>query len=381
MPPALRLRSIEAIPMNEKMTDGRWYRVRAWFDRGGWTHLWAVTYLATLACAAAAVLVDGDVSSAKRATLGTFALLEAGWYLLIAVRWRYWEASTARFVMLMAVAAALWLPLVVGHPTFWWTVWAAYGVAACPWLRRSLATVTILTALLVLADHLDGTGATARGVATTVGIGAMVLLAHATMGAIGQESERRRRLIVELEATRAELAASERTAGAMAERERLARDIHDALAQGFTSIVMLLEAVDAKLPADGAEARAPLDQALQTARDSLADARRIVWDLGRGGGQPGALVASLERLAERTSASGDVDVEVVITGDSLPLDARRELAVLRTAQEAVSNARRHANATRITVTVSWLGDAVVLDVADEASTPTTRRPAARAGSG
>ena len=342
-------------------------RLRSWFERGGWSEVWHVVYLATLIGATAVALADNELSVGRRAAIATLAALEVGWYLLIAVRWRYWEASPVRFAVSMAVAGALWLPLLVWYPAFEWTIVAAYGVAACPWRRRSIPTLAVLSGLLVLADHLDGGKPVTLGrVATVLAIAAVVLLCQATMGAMARESERRRRLILELEATRTELAASERAAGVSAERERLARDIHDTLAQSFTSIVTLLEAADAKLPPDSAGARAPLDQALQAARDSLGEARRIVWALGAGAREPGALAASLERLAERTSAGGGPQAEVVITGEPTALDAGRELALLRTAQEAVAeNARRHAHACRITVTLSWLGDDVILDVADD----------------
>jgi signal transduction histidine kinase len=350
--------------VSETITGSRG-RLKGWFDRGGWIQAWNVVYLATLVVATALAVTDGEVSVARRAGLGGIAALEAAWYGGI-VRRRYWEAPPGRFALAMGVAAVLWFPLLVGHPAYGMTIFAAFGVAACPWLRRSIAAVTALIGLVLLADALDGGDpVTAGDAAVVVAIGALVVLAHATQGAIAAESERRRRLIVELEATRAELAASERAAGALAERERLARDIHDALAQGFTSIVMLLEAADAKLPAGSAAVRAPLDQALQTARDSLAEARRIVWALGPEASEPGALVASLERLAEQTAVAGGASVEVVVTGDPVRLDTGRELVLLRTAQEAVGNARRHADASRITVTVSWLGDEVILDVADD----------------
>ena len=313
-----------------------------------------------------AVVLDGELSSVARIGITGLALVEAGWYLFITVRWRYWEAPPRRFALAMIVAGGLWLGLLVAHPAYWWTIFAAYGVAACPWVRRSVPTVAVLTTLILLADDLDGGVPVDAGrVAFFVGIGALVLLAHATMSAITAESERRRDLIVELEATRAELAATERTAGALAERERLAREIHDALAQGFTRIVMLLETAAARLRTGSAEARAPLDQALQTARDSLTEARRIVWALDPGASEPGALVASLQRLAERTRAGGITDIDVVVTGDTVPVDAGRELALLRTAQEAVSNALRHAEPHHITITLSFLGDTVILDVADD----------------
>ena len=351
--------------MSGELMRGVRFWLPGWFERHGWIEVWHAVYLATLVGATTVAVSDGARSASARTGIGVLAAAAICWYLLIVVRWRYWEAPPARFAFLLSVAAALWFPLLLAHPAFGWTVFAAYGVASCPWLRRSIPSVAVLSVLVLVADQLDGSPVGAGTIGVVAAIGALVILGHATVGAITRESEQRRQLIVELEATRADLAASERRSGALAERERLAREIHDALAQGFTSIVLLLEAADAKLPAGSAEARAPLDQALQTARDSLAEARRIVWALSPATGQPDALMASLERLADRTTATAGPTVEVVATGTPARLDAARELALLRTAQEAVGNARRHADASRITVTVSWLGDAVILDVADD----------------
>ncbi len=345
-----------------------WHRLRGWFDESGWIPVWHTVYLVTLAAGTFAASLDRDLGGAERAAIVALALLSAGWYLLISVRWRYWQAPPLQFALLLAVAAALWVPLIRWHPAFGITVFAAYGVAACPWLRRAIPSVVALTILLLVAQHTDGTPLTVGELAGLVAIGALVLLAHATIGAVTRESERRRVLIEELEAARADLAASERAAGVLEERQRLAREIHDGLAQGFTSIVTLLEAADARLPADAVDARAAIDQARQAARDSLAEARRLVWAL-----RPdqhdgaGALVAALERLAVQTRAGGRLGVEVVITGEPQQLDALAELTVLRTAQESVANAVRHADATEITLTLSWLGDRVALDVADNGS--------------
>jgi signal transduction histidine kinase len=90
------------------------------------------------------------------------------------------------------------------------------------------------------------------------------------------QSAERRRLIEQLEATRSELAATERERGRLAERQRLARDIHDTLAQGFVSIVLQLQAAEAELPEGAAEVRGHLERARRTASDNLAEARRLV---------------------------------------------------------------------------------------------------------
>lgn len=113
--------------------------------------------------------------------------------------------------------------------------------------------------------------------------------------ALYRESERRRELIEELITTRAELAAAERGAGILAERERLAREIHDTLAQGLSSIQLLLRAAERSLPA-GAPALEHIGRAREAAQENLAEARRFVRALTPPDLEHGSLAAALERL-------------------------------------------------------------------------------------
>lgn len=348
---------------------GELRRVLAWFEEDGWRDVWHAVYVASLLIATVAAGLDRDVAAVERAGMAILATAAAAWYLVIARRFRYWEANASRYAVMLGVAAVMWVPLVRWHPAYGWTVVAAYGVAACPWLRRAVPTVVALTILLAALDHTDGTALTGGELAAYVAVGLVVLLAHATIGGIARESDRRQRLIEELEATRDDLARRERQAGVLEERQRLARDIHDGLAQGFASIVTLLEAADARLPADAVEARAAVDQARQAARDSLGETRRLVWALRDDHDDPhNALIAALERLAERTRAVDpgvELDVQIIETGTPEQISTAAEVALLRTAQEAVANAARHAQARTIILTLSWLGDHVILDVADD----------------
>ena len=186
-----------------------------------------------------------------------------------------------------------------------------------------------------------------------------------------EQSYERRELIEELETTRSELAAAEREGGRLAERQRLARDIHDTLAQGFVSIVLQLQAAEAELP-DGAEAaRGHLERARRTARDNLAEARRLVWDL-----RPEALAAPLGeaigRLAGRLAEETGMVATATVTGTPAPLSADAEVTLLRVTQEALANVSRHARAGRVAVTLSYMDGEAALDVRDDGDgfTPT-----------
>ncbi|MEV0527600.1 sensor histidine kinase [Streptomyces sp. NPDC050439] len=152
-----------------------------------------------------------------------------------------------------------------------------------------------------------------------------------------EQSVERADLIAELEASREEVARLSAERGALTERERMSREIHDTLAQGFTSVLMLIQAVDAELGRDDVSAaRRHLALMESTARQNLAEARALV-----AGGAPadlngGSLPDALRRLAARHEA------EVRVRGDVRPLPAGIEVVALRACQEALTNVRRHA---------------------------------------
>jgi len=157
-----------------------------------------------------------------------------------------------------------------------------------------------------------------------------------------------------------------RRAGLIGERQRLAHEIHDTLAQGFTSIVMNLEAADAILPA-GSSPRAHwhLDQARLTARESLAEARRLVWALRPKLLEDASLPEALARLAERWSEASGVTAQTSVTGTPQPLPPEIEATIFRVAQEALTNVRKHARAQRTALTLSYMNDRVALDARDD----------------
>lgn len=178
------------------------------------------------------------------------------------------------------------------------------------------------------------------------------------------ESERRLVLIEELERTRADLLTTERRAGALEERERLAAEIHDTLAQGFTSIQLLLSTVTRLLP-DHPDQAAPLvDQARATASDNLQEARRLVAANAPADLTRRSLAEALVRLGETVGQRPGVAVTVAIADDLPSLTVDQEATLLRVAQSALANVAQHSGAATAGVSLTGRGGLVRLEVAD-----------------
>jgi signal transduction histidine kinase len=160
------------------------------------------------------------------------------------------------------------------------------------------------------------------------------------------------------------LLAQAREAGVLDERQRMAREIHDTLAQGLTGIVTQLQA--AELAADDpAEWRRHFTAATGLARESLTEARRSVHALRPQPLETARLGDAVAEVAGRWAARHGVAVQVSTTGSARPVAADAEDALLRTAQEALANVAKHAEASRVGVTLSYLEDALALDVRDD----------------
>jgi signal transduction histidine kinase len=271
----------------------------------------------------------------------------------------------------------LWFVLAGIHPAFFTLLLVLYP-QIFRHLRLSLAipTAIALSMSVVWREVLES----GRPLWENPGavVGGLVSVVFGSLFAIWitriiEQSHERRELIEQLEATRSELAAAEREGGRLAERQRLARDIHDTLAQGFVSIVLQLQAAEAELPDGAEEARGHLERARRTARDNLAEARRLVWDL-----RPEALAAAplgeaLGRLAGRLAEETGMVATATVTGTPAPLSADAEVTLLRVTQEALANVSKHARADRVAaVTLSYMDGEAALDVRDDGDgfTPT-----------
>jgi signal transduction histidine kinase len=184
------------------------------------------------------------------------------------------------------------------------------------------------------------------------------------------QSEQRAELIAELDSTRGELAEANHAAGAMAERERMAREIHDTLAQGMTSIVMLSQAAQAGLAHGGTtdDARAKLAAIEDTARENLAEARALVAAFTPVALTDSPLPEVLRRQAERFSAETGIDVSVELDlpeDESAALSPGQQVVLLRSAQEALANVRKHAAATRVQIRLTGTGGGTAIEIRDD----------------
>ena len=312
----------------------------------------------------AVVRAFADGSRSGLAILGAavlMGLVYAAGSLLPAVR----RSSTAAACWVVALGAA-WLLLLVLTSDGVWIAFPLFFLQLhlLP-TRWGLFAVVVTTVLAVVAFvwHL---GSFALGGVIGPVLGAAVAIA-VVLGyqALYRESEERRQLIEQLHETRNDLAIAERDAGVLAERERLAREIHDTLAQGLSSIQLLLRAAERALPGQPDAASRHVVLARETAQDNLTEARRFVRALTPMNLDGASLTAALERLAVTTGERDGLPVNFHLIGQPFDVPTPHEVGLLRIAQSALANAVQHAQAGRVELTLTYMDLGVALDVVDD----------------
>ncbi|MEU8432576.1 sensor histidine kinase [Streptomyces sp. NPDC029216] len=275
----------------------------------------------------------------------------------------------------LGLVVATWLVLVVLAPSFAWCAVPLFFTAlrTLP-PRAAVALVAVLTVFVVAAQLKLSTAFDPNLLLAPPAIAA---LATAVFIHMERQAQAQRALIDDLIRTRRELAATERREGTLAERQRLSMEIHDTLAQHLSSQQMLLQAADRTWDTDPATARAHVRTATGIAARGLAEARRLVHDLAPPELDNGAGLADALRALD---AGPDIEVRFHLEGVPAPLPDRAESALLRIAQGALANIREHSGARTAALTLSFLGDQVVLDIADDGTGFTTTTPATGATS-
>ncbi len=274
-----------------------------------------------------------------------------------------WRGAVYVIVMILLFAAAqsqdpnAWFLAFVICPQFFTVTGLRAAMAAA-------AALNLLAGLLlVYRVHSMAVAATSLAIAAA-GLGFSIAYGSWVSRIIEQSAERAG-IIEQLEATRAELAAVHHEAGVLAERQRLAGDIHDTIAQGFTSIVMLIQAAEAEIDTDPAGARRHLGRAAETARENLAEARALVAALAPAQLEGGKLEDVLRRLAGQTADQLSLAADFTVVGVPRPLGVGAEVMLLRVCQEALANVRKHAHACRAGVRLSYRPASVRLEVEDD----------------
>lgn len=322
---------------------------------GGWLYrAMHVGFFVLLASSASRYVAAHGLAGVTPLLLGLSGALVVVYVLGVV----FWERTKHMRQVWLAAVVAVWCALVLVAPSFSWCAVPLFFV--CMRLLRPkpliiavvLLTATVIFAQLRLAPRFEV-------------IDVLVPLAVATMATavfleLRRESERREELIDQLVRTRGELAEAQREAGISWERERLAREIHDTIAQGLSSIRMLLQAAER-----GGDANEHVRRAGEVAEDNLAEARRFVRGLAPAALERQSLPEALRELADRTAAESGVEVRFEVVGDPLPTSADADAVLLRVAQGALANVREHSAARIAGVTLSYLDDEVTLDVRDD----------------
>jgi signal transduction histidine kinase len=322
-----------------------------------------------LAAAAAAVMAGVDRRDHRSSWTERQTVLSTGW-------------AAVAFRVLTGLSAAL----VIHQPLFGFYVFTGYF-----WSWRLLEGRAWFAGMALVAGTVaisQTGGGPYRDAGQIAGLAAVWLVNVGVAGTLtwfgwvgDQQDGRRARELTELTRAHAELeramnenaglqqqlVAQAREAGVAGERRRMAREIHDTIAQGLAGIVTQLQAaqragVD---PGIGQAASAHVSTAIDLARSSLSEARRSVQALTPEPLAGARLSEAVREVADRWTTLHGVPATLATTGSARPMRPELEVALLRTAQEALANVAKHAHANRVGLTLSYMEDQVTLDVRDD----------------
>jgi signal transduction histidine kinase len=346
-----------------RSTGGTARGTNAWIR---WSGFWDALFYVLLVVALASNLLDMGPFGWRQLAIIGLTVLFGLWYWFMIMRHRRWIQKDFPMLVYAAGAIALCITLIWINASYYLLLFVMYSqLYSFLRIRWAIPASVVLTAFLVLRGILEAPEAWPYWVFIATLSVLFGIFFALWINSIIEQSQERRQLIEELESTREELAARQHRAGILEERSRLAREIHDTLAQGFISIVAHLEAAEGALSPGSDQARRHLQQARRTARDNLVEARHLVAALRPEILGGSSLSGALKRLAVRWSEESGVPASVSVTGDELPLAQGTQVALLRAAQEALSNTRRHAGAGEVSITLSYMDDLVALDVQDD----------------
>ncbi|OKI56048.1 sensor histidine kinase [Micromonospora sp. CB01531] len=293
----------------------------------------------------------------------TAVALVALWYLLGVVLARRARRPVVAGLWFAGLAAG-WIGLAALSVDFVWLAFALF-LLAMQLLPRVLGPLVVagLAAVAVAAFSAhQGRLSLPAVLGPVIGAGVAVVIMTVYRD-LRQQNELTARLLADLTAAQGQLAAAQRHAGMLAERERLAGEIHDTVAQSLSTIVLLVKSAAGRWLDAPAAAHRQLDAAVEAAQSALEDTRRLLRALTPAplAGRP--LTEALGHLVDDSRRLG-LDARITVDGLPYALPTLVEVALLRVGQEATANVRAHAAASRVDLTLTFLPGAVSLDVVD-----------------
>ena len=296
--------------------------------------------------------------------VGVFAYI----YFFGAVNMRRWN-PVGRFLWMFALTGVWAVAMMLTPVAVYWvfTLFFLYMRTFAGWL----GVIGVIAVLAMSIAVQVPSGLTLGGVMGPAVSALVVITITYAFKTIARVSTEREELIDELVSTQQALALTEREAGVAQERQRLAHEIHDTVAQSLSSIQMLLHAAERDLMSTNLteeELASPLrriEAARSSASDNLAETRAMIAALTPAPLSDTSLAEALQRIATSFAHTGDITIDVTIDGQPRQLPMRVEAGLLRIAQGAVGNVVKHSGATKARVTLTFAPHEVRLDVVDD----------------
>ena len=331
----------------------------------GPTRGWDIAVASAAAILVALTLANGAGGTELAGAIGTIAALLVVWALVgrngVDGSPRAYVFA-ALLILLSGVGTAISPGMAtvqaIAFPLLW----------RCARATRDAVVLNVLLAASVGTGYVVRLGGTPSAFAQAAVIEVISLAGSFAIGfwitRISVESAARERLLDELSATQSQLAVVSRDAGVLSERERLAREIHDTIAQDLTGLVLLAQRTRRELIGGSPTVGETIDLLEESARSALAETRALVAASAPVALAEGGIAAALERLGERFGRETGIAVHIA-AHTALPLDRDTEVVLLRCAQEGLANVRKHSGAAAASVSLRLDDAAVTLVVSDD----------------
>jgi signal transduction histidine kinase len=331
---------------------------------------WLIFFAVSIVATCGMILTNSSDSPARGivASILVFALAPLYWFSarpslagMHRNRSRAWSyAILATIIFLIAVALNPWasIALFVLSPQMFLLLTFVPAAASIVTLNAGMLIIQLVTGA-------GSGGSIWQSIAVTAGVIILSIFFSNRLTSVTYESEARGELIAELRSRQADIAALSEQQGISMERERIAREMHDTLAQGFTSIVMLGHAVAGELERDPDAARRHVELITRTAQENLHESRRLIAALSPAHLDGSSLVQAVERIGARLEDESGLGVSVSVTGEPEPAAPALEVVALRVCQEAMANIRKHADARAVRVTLDYTPELLRISVIDD----------------